>query len=380
MHPDFARLMQDATRLTREGDLSSATAAIQAALGAGAEPAAQGEVIDVEARVVPDDAAPANEAIRLPSADGTQQPSPSFRANEPAPAAPAHEEARPAPTSRQEAFLSGQFGAGPAARDYKLFVPGGAHAGPLSLVVMLHGCTQDPNDFAAGTAMNDAAREQGFFVLYPAQSQKANPQRCWNWFKHSHQQRGRGEPALIADMTRDVMSRYPIDPSRVYVAGLSAGGAMAAVLGEAYPDLFAAVGVHSGLQAGAARDLPSAMEAMKSGRGSASKASASRVPTIVFHGDADRTVHVANGRQAFAAGAATGTVREEEAGSSAGGRRWTRHVQRDAKGDVVAEFWELHGAGHAWSGGKRGGSYTDPAGPDATAAMLRFFAGQRLSA
>jgi poly(hydroxyalkanoate) depolymerase family esterase len=235
---------------------------------------------------------------------------------------------------------------------------------------MLHGCTQDADDFAAGTRMNDAARTQRVYVLYPTQSQQANPQGCWNSFKNSHQQRERGEPALLAAMVRAVMTDHAIDPARVYVAGLSAGGAMAAILGRTHPDLFAAVGVHSGLPAGAAGDLPSALEAMKSGpRGGASNAVP--VPTIVFHGTADRTVHPANGEavvRPFAGGS-----EDESAPREPGRRPSTRRVWRDAAGEVVAEHWSVQGAPHAWSGGSARGTYTDPAGPDATAEMLRFF-------
>jgi poly(hydroxyalkanoate) depolymerase family esterase len=237
---------------------------------------------------------------------------------------------------------------------------------------MLHGCKQDPDDFAAGTRMNEAARAQGCFVLYPAQSRQANPQGCWNWFKHSHQERDRGEPALLAGMTLDVIERHGIDPARVYVAGLSAGGAMAAIMGEAYPELFAAVGVHSGLAAGSATDLGSALGAMS--RGSAGPAEkVSGRPTIVFHGDADRTVHPTNGEHVVNAsghGTPAPATQQERA---PGGRSYTRSVHRAADGRVLAEHWVVHGSPHAWSGGSSDGSYTDPQGPDASAEMLRFF-------
>lgn len=355
MHPDFQRLMQDATRLVSTGDLHAATAAIQAALqsqSAAAQPAraettaSPGLVIDVEAREV-------NAPTRV--GDGLDGPHAA------------------APSSQGVGtFVSARFADARMERDYMLYIPPQAGERPLPLLVMLHGCTQDSRDFAAGTRMNDLAKEQGCFVLYPTQSKKANPQRCWNWFKHSHQQRGRGEPALLVAMARDVMSRHAIDPRRVYVAGLSAGGAMAAILGDAYPDLFAAVGVHSGLATGAAKDLPSALAAMRSG--AASSAGRSGPPTIVFHGDADATVHPANGEHVVSASAASpASDHQVDRQRAPGGRAYTRGVHRSPDGAVQAEHWVIHGGGHAWSGGSREGSYTDPEGPDATREMFRFF-------
>jgi poly(hydroxyalkanoate) depolymerase family esterase len=357
MHPEFQRLMQDATRLVGAGDLHAATAAIQAALraspqeaGSAAEgnlrPAPGDIVVDVQAREVE------RSAPRLAAGD---------------------EPTLTPPRQAQGTFLPGHFSDGRAQRDYKLYVPPQAGERALPLVVMLHGCTQDPDDFAAGTGMNEAARRSGCFVLYPAQTAQANPQRCWNWFKHSHQERGRGEPALLAAMTRHVMARHDIDPARVYVAGLSAGGAMAAILGSTYPDLYAAAGVHSGLAAGAARDLPSALAAMRTG-GAAAASGRADLPTIVFHGDADATVHPDNGQHVITASAARAIGDPEvHRQRAAGGRDYTRRVHRAAGGAVLAEHWVVHGSGHAWSGGSRQGSYTDPAGPDATEQMLRFF-------
>lgn len=344
--------MADAAALVRGGDLHAATAAIQAALGgqgAGAPamaPAASGIVVDVPARELRQASLPQEIA-------GAR-------------------EAAPAAANPDGTFTAGRFADGRSGRDYKLYVPPQAGARALPLVVMLHGCTQDPDDFARGTGMNEAARTQGCFVLYPAQSQQANPQRCWNWFKHNHQQRGRGEPALLAAMTRDVMARHDIDPSRVYVAGLSAGGAMAAILGETYPDLYAAVGVHSGLAAGAAKDLPSALAAMRSGAAGATRREGP--PTIVFHGDADKTVHPANGEHVITGRVGTSEVEpESDRQRAVGGRGYTRRVHRSAERGVLAEHWVVHGSGHAWSGGSPKGSYTDPAGPNATEYMLSFF-------
>jgi poly(hydroxyalkanoate) depolymerase family esterase len=280
---------------------------------------------------------------------------------------------RAAPAGGAGQFLDRSF-TGPAGKlAYKLYVPRQATAG-APLVVMLHGCTQSPEDFAAGTRMNALADTLGLLIAYPAQARTANAQKCWNWFAPDHQARDRGEPALIAGLTREIIAGYGADPTRVFVAGLSAGGAAAAVMAEAYPELYAAVGVHSGLACGAARDLSSAMQAMQ--RGGGRPGAATRlVPTITFHGDRDTTVNEANAGEvvARAAGAARGLTTETSDGTSKSGRRYTRAVSRDASGRAMIEQWTIHGAGHAWSGGDAAGSYTDPQGPDASSEMLRFF-------
>ena len=273
-------------------------------------------------------------------------------------------------------FETHAFASDAGSRSYKLYVPASWKGGPLPLVVMLHGCTQSPDDFAAGTRMNDCAEEQTFLVAYPAQPASANPSRCWNWFNGSEQQRGQGEPSLIAGITRQIMKEFPIASGRVYVAGLSAGGAAAAILGATYPDLFAAVGVHSGLACGAARDLPSAFAAMRQGGAGARSAGARPVivPTIAFHGDADTTVNPVNGDQVIAQATPAAHLETSVShGKADGGVSYTRTSKSDATGRSMLEHWVLHGVGHAWSGGSPAGSHTDARGPDASREMVRFF-------
>ncbi|HEX6706103.1 MAG TPA: PHB depolymerase family esterase [Albitalea sp.] len=281
------------------------------------------------------------------------------------------------------AFVDGSFSNAAGVRPYKLFVPAALAPGPRALVVMLHGCRQNPSDFATGTRMNEFAEAQGFVVLYPGQLDRANHLRCWNWFSPDNQERGRGEPSLIADLTRYVIETQDIDPRHVFVAGLSAGGAMAAVLAATYPDLYAAVGVHSGLPHAAAHNLATALSAMRHGPATRSQPMARvPVPTIVFHGDADTTVHPDNGEELMAqarwaieakADAGNGADMAVEEGQVEGGRAFTRTLHRDAQGRCDAEHWLVHGSGHAWSGGDGKGSFTDPKGPDASAQILRFF-------
>jgi poly(hydroxyalkanoate) depolymerase family esterase len=363
----FPGLMQEATRLTRSGRLDDATRAIQRALLQGlpssdaATPRSSGAAFVPPARLR---LAGAAAAMVL---DGCVVEAPLQRERS---------EPRRSPSGAGD-FTAGSHRHGALTRAYKLYVPPGAAGRSLPLVVMLHGCTQDPNDFAAGTGMNQLARETGFFVLYPAQSGDANASRCWNWFKHNHQQRGSGEPALIADLTRSVCRQHGIDARRVFIAGLSAGGAMAAIVAAAYPELFAAVGVHSGLACGSARNVGEALQVMRSGvtparsRGDA----ALQIPTIVFHGDQDHTVHPRNGEQVLADAVAGGpsSAAQVQQGVGARGRRYTRTRHAGAPGQATAEHWLVHGAGHAWSGGDSSGSFTDAHGPDASREMLRFF-------
>jgi len=262
-------------------------------------------------------------------------------------------------------FVTRTYVNGAGRRKYKIYVPSAYDGQALPLVVMLHGCKQTPDDFAAGTRMNELAEALGFLVAYPAQSAMANVQRCWNWFKPANQQRDAGEPSVIAGITRKVIARYNVDTRRVYVAGLSAGGAMAAIMAQTYPDLFAGAGIHSGLAYASATDAYSAVSAMRGhARG---EAAALPVPTIVFHGDHDSTVHHSNGEKVIAM-LEKALVQTGEAA----GRAYTRTVLQSEKGKGM-EHWLVHGAGHAWFGGNPRGSFADPQGPDATREMLRFF-------
>jgi poly(hydroxyalkanoate) depolymerase family esterase len=409
MNTASLRDMIAATRLTRAGRLTEATAFLQRLLHGGAASrdahppvGAGGPIIDLVA-----------ETIEMADADPSPRTEPAYRVDAgrgrfgdadgavrpPMPAAlrsflerdgfklplgglasPSPPEA-PAVVPDGAQFLTATFSNQVGSRPYKLYVPSGYHGQGVPLIVMLHGCTQSPDDFAAGTRMNVAAEEHTCLVVYPGQTTAANMSKCWNWFSAGDQQRDRGEPSLIAGITREVMRQYAIDPRRVYVAGLSAGAAAAAIMGAAYPDLYAAIGVHSGLACGAASDLPSAFAAMRQGnRESACRLATPRggarqiIPAIVFHGDQDTTVHPRNGDDVIAQSApATLLETRVEVGSVPGGHTYSRTLHADTNGETVLEQWVVHGAGHAWAGGSLAGSYTDPHGPNATREMLRFF-------
>ena len=284
----------------------------------------------------------------------------------------------PAPATTRGDWISRSFRNDAGTLGYKLYVPARHATGggtQVPLVVMLHGCTQSPDDFAAGTRMNELADAHGFLVAYPAQTARANGSKCWNWFRADDQAHGHGEPALIAGIARQVATDYRIDPRRVFVAGLSAGAAMAVILGHTYPDVFAAIGAHSGLPFAAAHDVASAFTAMKAGPAGARTPldGTTPVPTIVFHGDADHTVAAGNGRAIVGDATAGAMQHTTHSGVAPGGRAYTQEVFADAAGRPRVELWTLHGAGHAWSGGSAQGTYTDPSGPDASAEMLRFF-------
>jgi poly(hydroxyalkanoate) depolymerase family esterase len=408
MNIDFADAMREAVSLTRDQKLIEATRVIQSALSGGKsvpskssnEAASIGlaietRVIDLTAQVIEPEMmasteldadtqseqsllsriAAAGPLRRLATLPQTEFPGCRLDAL----AGVRSRKALKIPDGAQ--LLSRSFACAAGSRNYKLYIPRRSQTGRRALLIMLHGGTQDANDFAAGTRMNALAEEHGFIVAYPSQSKAANASLCWNWFTPENQMRGRGEPAIIAGITREIIVDYDIDPARVFVAGLSAGGAMAAVMGATYPDLFAAVGVHSGLPYRSAADLPSAFAAMRGDAGPRGRRSrksrgaadhSPRIRTIVFHGDADNIVHPSNAANMVEAERAGESVERTKARTAAI-RAHTRTVIRDKTGAVVVEQWLVHGSGHAWSGGSPDGSYTDPHGPDASREMLRFF-------
>jgi poly(hydroxyalkanoate) depolymerase family esterase len=381
--------MAEATRLTRLGKLAEATALIRRLLqGENASGRTSGSLsttIDAEYTSVDPAAEPAPSSARF----GGARPRSSLRESVRRLAAvakaaglnrgfgrgPAHE-----PLPDGASFTTASYSNAAGTRDYKLYIPSIRTSQRLPLVVMLHGCSQSPDDFAAGTRMNALAEEQGFLVAYPAQHARANAKYCWNWFNPDDQGRDQGEPSLIAGITQQVMRNHPVDRGRVYIAGLSAGGAAAAIMGGAYSDLYAGVGVHSGLPSGAASDLPTAFDAMRFGAAIKDR-SARVVPTIIFHGDNDPVVHPHNGDAvaAQALGSATGLRRTTEYGRAPGGHAYSRVIYAEPEGRAICEQWTIVGAGHAWAGGSPSGSHTDPQGPDASKEMLRFFFQNRTS-
>lgn len=364
---DAAEGMDEVMRLTRTGRLTEATALIQRNLGSGTATGLSAQPATQRARSAPWPGRPMPQPPGPPRSWSTASGASSIKGGG-------------VRETRASAGVHRSYSGPAGSRDYTVFVPDAPAAGPRPLVVMLHGCTQNADDFATGTRMNALAQAGGFVVAYPEQSAQANAQRCWNWFQARDQGRDHGEPAIIAGITRAVVAEHGIDERRVFVAGMSAGAAMAVIMGATHPDLYAAVGVHSGLAYGSATDLASALQAMKQGAsdGGAAQGAGELTPTIVFHGDRDYTVHHRNGEQVLGGWTRQHAGRPRFDVSVAeyevpGRRTTTRSIYRDRTGALVAEGWSVHGLGHAWSGGDAAGSYTDAKGPDASAEMVRFF-------
>jgi len=416
----FSTAMRQATQLTRAQNVIEATRLIQRALSGRGHAVSPGGPSPENSRLIalPTNVAeslevfePAPQDARIASArlqDAAPERRPVVRMRRPlgevlkllrqaglpsfgldsAPFAKSHK-APPAPVPDGAAYLTRTFTCEAGSRDYKVYVPSHADGRTLPLIIMLHGCTQNPDDFAVGTGMNRLAEEHGFIVAYPRQPMSANQSACWNWFNLTDQMRDAGEPSIIAGITRTIMAEFDIDAERVYVAGLSAGGAMAAIMSATYPELYAATGIHSGLAYGSATDLVSAFAAMRGASSPAApvqrpvqrksylKGANGRVRTIVFHGAFDQKVHPSNAEMILAEARAglSDPAQETQHDGSAGGRAYTRTVITDASGVPHVEHWAIEGLGHAWSGGSPEGSHTDQRGPDASREMLRFFLG-----
>lgn len=285
-------------------------------------------------------------------------------------------------------FQKFTFTAEAGTRDYWVYVPTsyrpGSHA---ALIVMLHGCTQDAGDIARGTRLNERAEQEGFIVLYPEQPETMNPKKCWNWYDTNNQQRDRGEPALIHGMTRDVMAKYAVGRHRVYLAGISAGAAMATLVAVAYPETYNAIALHSGMEYRAADNVMEALAAMKDGgpdpraQGAAALtamgARAKVIPVLIVHGSKDTVVPPLHAAQLLVqwlvVNGAMDAPRDESSHVLEDGYRYTRAQYTNRDGRVVVESIVVAELGHAWSGGSAEGTYTDAKGPNATDEMIRFF-------
>ncbi len=355
MTPDPNNTMAEALRLTRAGRLTEATEVLQRGLGsagiaAPGKPSARHRFADL---------------ADVRSAKFTSRP----RGRPDAPHACAASAGRGLVGETRHLTHTESAGT----RSYDLYIPTTYTGRPVPLVVMLHGGRQNASDFAAGTRINDLAEQHTFLVAYPEQSSAANHGRYWNWFSANDQQARAGEPAILAGITGAVVRDLVVDPTRVYVAGLSAGGAMAAVMAATYPELYAAVGVHSGIAYRAAHDVGSAFAAMRTG---GTPAPTSAVPLLVIHGDQDAIVAPVNADKLIASRLAVGDITGHDAPvttRSDSGRSYTRTVHRDRDGTAVVECLIVHGGGHAWYGGSPTGSYTDSRGPNSSAETIRFF-------
>ena len=306
----------------------------------------------------------------------------------------------PAATGR---FVDGAFTADAGTRRWKLWVPNGYDAARRHpLIVMLHGCTQDPDDLARGTRATDRADRAGALVLFPEQPESANPKKCWNWYDPAHQRRDDGEPSLIVGMTRQVSRDWAVDSQRVYLAGISAGAAMASIVAISYPDVYAAAALHSGIPYRAASTVMEAVGVMAKGAPDTARLArlaleamgtrARPIPAIIVQGADDpivRPVNATHTRDAWVAmnalargkssASATLDVNARRTEFSAGGLA----VVRECFGESTARTCEVEtllvsGLGHAWSGGSKLGTFTDERGPDATEAIMHFLLAHRM--
>lgn len=372
MTTDFAAAMRRATGLTRAFDLSGATKVIQEALAG--KPTSATAPLDLPTLTPPQHTAPEpstpktlgsrilrplSEVVRtLKEGRATVLYAP--QARRPAPAVPAGAQ-----------FVARSFTGRDGSRQFKLFIP---EAAPRGLIVMLHGCKQNPDDFAVGTKMNEVAARNNLLVAYPSQTNSANAGGCWNWFAPAHQMRDRGEPSILAGMTRELMHEFGLEREQVFVAGLSAGGAMAAVMLETYPDLFSGAGIHSGLAYRSANDVMSAFAAMRGDATRVAVGATVKHPysarVIIFHGDADSTVHPRNARRILTERVDPNWAVIKAMGET-NGQKFVQEVF--THGDNVVELWSVTGAGHAWSGGDPLGSYASANGPNASSEIVRFF-------
>jgi poly(hydroxyalkanoate) depolymerase family esterase len=364
-------VMGDVLGLVKKSDLGGATALLRKALSGENTPGHEGG----ETKASP--SRPAAKVIPLPPRRPLGETLRALRARpimpESLPDAP-----EPGPTpDLGERFLRRTYSGPSGSLDYRLYVPADHERRELALVLMLHGCSQNPEDFALGTRMNDLAEEFGLIVAYPHQSRLANPSGCWNWFDRRHQNRGSGEPAKLAGLAQALAKEFDVRRERVFAAGLSAGGAMAEILAVTYPDVFDAVGIHSGLPYKSAADVPSAFAAMKGTAAfdPAPLAKSDRhVRKIIVHGLADGTVNSVNGERILdeVERGETSLMRSDLDWPIEGGRV-SRTAVKDSDGRPVAEQWLVEGGGHAWFGGDPRGSFTQTVGLDASRVMVRFF-------
>lgn len=398
MRLNFAAALRRATRLTRKGRPVAATKAVQKAVSVAMVKTAMASLSMVPAIPTGKPTAKKKRSVTrkarpkrvLPAASvGARQHGLIVKQLRAVQAALPSAGMRPAGSSPTKAptlpkgsqYLDRTHSCPAGTRDFKLFLPARQPRGPKGLIVMLHGCSQDPNDFATGTNMNRVAQRHGLAVAYPTQTTSDNAGGCWNWFLPASQRRGRGEPEILAGIALSMMGEFGLMRDQIFVAGLSAGGAMAAILADTYGDVFSAVGVHSGLPRGSANNVISALSVMRTG-GKARRLQDQTpravgkhlgpVRRIIFQGDADTTVHPSNAVQ-ITRGAVGGRKPATVSVESGSGRDYRHSTYRLPDGSVDLELWQIKGAGHAWSGGKSGGSFTESKGPDASAEMVRFF-------